>query len=94
MIIKAGQKCTAIRRIIVPENLIEDVQNVLCERLSQTIIGDPSVEGVRMGSLAGNPQLVEVTKRVNELSKSQNIVYGDLDHFNVFVVFEGVSSLK
>ena len=50
---KAGQKCTAVRRIIVPEKLAEDVQIALGKRLSETTIGDPSVEGVRMGSLAG-----------------------------------------
>ena len=83
MTVKAGQKCTAVRRIIVPEKLVEDVQNALCERLSKTTIGDPAVEGVRMGSLAGNPQLVEVSERVNELAESQNIVYGDLEHFDV-----------
>ena len=83
MTVKAGQKCTAVRRIIVPEKLVEDVQNALSERLSKTTIGDPAIEGVRMGSLAGNPQLVEVSERVNELAESQNIIYGDLEHFDV-----------
>ena len=83
MTVKAGQKCTAVRRIIVPEKLVEDVQNALCERLSKTIIGAPAVEGVRMGSLAGTPQLVEVSERVNELAENQNIIYGDLEHFDV-----------
>ena len=83
MTVKAGQKCTAIRRIIVPEKLVEDVQNALSKRLSKTTIGDPSVEGVSMGSLAGNPQVIEVSEKINELAKSQNIVYGDLEHFDV-----------
>lgn len=83
MTVKAGQKCTAIRRIIVPDKLVEDVQISLGKRLSKTIIGDPSVEGVRMGSLAGIPQLKEVTEKVKELSKSQDIVFGDLDNFEV-----------
>ena len=56
MTVKAGQKCTAVRRIIVPEKLVEDVQIALGKRLAKTTIGDPSVEGVRMGSLAGNEQ--------------------------------------
>ena len=56
MTVKTGQKCTAVRRIIVPEKLVEDVQIALGKRLSKTIIGDPAVEGVRMGSLAGNAQ--------------------------------------
>ena len=51
MTVKAGQKCTIVRRIIVPEKLVEDVQIELGKRLSKTIIGDPTVEGVRMGSL-------------------------------------------
>ena len=83
MTVKAGQKCTAVRRIIVPEKLVEDVQNALSERLSKTTIGNPAIEGVRMGSLAGNPQLVEVAERVNELAESQSIIYGDLEHFDV-----------
>ena len=83
MTVKAGQKCTAIRRIIVPENLVDDVQKTLCERLSKTTVGNPAVEGVRMGSLAGHSQVVEVSERVNELSESQEIIYGDLEHFDV-----------
>ena len=57
---KAGQKCTAVRRIIVPKNMVEDVQIALGKRLSLNIIGDPNVEGVCMGSLAGFSQLIEV----------------------------------
>jgi len=83
MTVKAGQKCTAVRRIIVPEKLVEDVQKALCDRLSKITIGDPSIEGVRMGSLAGDSQVVEVSEKVNELSESQDIIYGDLENFNV-----------
>ena len=83
MTVKAGQKCTAIRRIIVPEKLIEDVQIALGKRLAKTTIGDPSVEGVRMGSLAGYEQKIEVTEKVRELTKSQEIVYGSIEDFEV-----------
>ena len=83
MTVKAGQKCTAVRRIIVPENLVEDVQISLGKRLSKTTIGNPSVDGVRMGSLAGNEQKIEVREKVKELSKSQEIVFGSLDNFDV-----------
>ena len=83
MTVKAGQKCTAVRRIIVPEKLVEDVQIALGKRLSKTTIGDPSVEGVRMGSLAGSEQKIEVTDKVKELAKSQEIVYGSLEEFEV-----------
>ena len=80
---KAGQKCTAIRRIIVPENRVEEVRIALGKRLAQTIIGDPNVEGVRMGALAGQTQLKEVRERVEELSKTQKIVIGDFEKFEV-----------
>ena len=83
MTVKAGQKCTAVRRIIVPEKLVEDVQIALGKRLSKTTIGDPSVEGVRMGSLAGNEQKIEVTDKVKELAKTQEIVFGSLEEFEV-----------
>ena len=81
--VKAGQKCTAIRRIIVPEKLVEDVQIALGQRLAKTTIGDPSVEGVRMGSLAGLEQRNEVKEKVGQLAKTQEIVYGDLENFEV-----------
>ena len=45
--VKTGQKCTAVRRIIVPENLVEEVQNAVKDKLSKTVIGDPSQEGVQ-----------------------------------------------
>ncbi len=83
MTTKAGQKCTAVRRIIVPQALVEDVQIALGKRLASTIIGDPNVEGVRMGSLAGAAQLKEVTEKVLELAKTQEIVFGDLNNFEV-----------
>ncbi|MFO0358613.1 MAG: phenylacetic acid degradation bifunctional protein PaaZ [Sphingobacteriaceae bacterium] len=80
---KAGQKCTAVRRIIVPENMIEDVQIALGKRLAQTVIGDPNVEGVKMGSLAGRSQLTEVREKVEQLSKTQKIIIGDFENFEV-----------
>lgn len=83
MTTKAGQKCTAIRRIIVPENKVEDVRISLGKRLATTTIGNPSVEGVRMGSLAGNSQKKEVLSRIAELSKTQEVVIGDLKNFEV-----------
>lgn len=80
---KAGQKCTAIRRIIVPENRIEEVRVALGKRLASNIIGDPNVEGVRMGSLAGQSQLTEVKEKVAQLSKTQKIIIGDFEKFEV-----------
>ncbi|MBI1836382.1 MAG: phenylacetic acid degradation bifunctional protein PaaZ [Flavobacteriia bacterium] len=81
--IKAGQKCTAVRRIIVPEDLLEEVEKGIAARLASTKIGDPSQEGVRMGSLATRLQVDRVRASVEELSKTQNIVFGDLDNFEV-----------
>jgi oxepin-CoA hydrolase/3-oxo-5,6-dehydrosuberyl-CoA semialdehyde dehydrogenase len=80
---KAGQKCTAVRRIIVPKNMVEDVQIALGKRLSLNIIGDPNVEGVRMGSLAGFSQLIEVKEKVEILSKTQKIIIGNFKNFEV-----------
>jgi oxepin-CoA hydrolase/3-oxo-5,6-dehydrosuberyl-CoA semialdehyde dehydrogenase len=81
--IKAGQKCTAVRRILVPEELIDEVQSAISARLASTKIGNPSEEGVRMGPLATTLQAERVRASVNELSKSQHIVFGDLDHFEI-----------
>jgi oxepin-CoA hydrolase/3-oxo-5,6-dehydrosuberyl-CoA semialdehyde dehydrogenase len=80
---KAGQKCTAVRRILVPERLVEDVQIALGKRLSHTIIGDPNSEGVRMGALAGKGQLKEVMEKVELLSKTQKIIIGDFEKFEI-----------
>jgi oxepin-CoA hydrolase / 3-oxo-5,6-dehydrosuberyl-CoA semialdehyde dehydrogenase len=77
--IKAGQKCTAVRRIIVPENMVEDVQIALGKRLSSTAIGNPFNETVRMGALVGKSQLEEVKDKVKSLLSQQEIVYGNLD---------------
>jgi oxepin-CoA hydrolase/3-oxo-5,6-dehydrosuberyl-CoA semialdehyde dehydrogenase len=81
--VKAGQKCTAIRRIIVPEDFIDEVQKGISARLESTKIGDPSIEGVRMGALATRLQVERVRASVETLSKSQEIVFGDLDNFEV-----------
>ena len=81
--VKAGQKCTAVRRIIVPENLIGEVQEGIAARLASTKIGDPSQEGVRMGALATRTQVDRVRENVELLAKSQKIVFGDLDEFEV-----------
>ncbi len=83
MTVKAGQKCTAVRRIIVPEKLVEDVQIALGQRLAKTVIGDPAVEGVRMGALAGQEQRQEVKEKVELLAKSQQLVFGDFENFEV-----------
>jgi oxepin-CoA hydrolase/3-oxo-5,6-dehydrosuberyl-CoA semialdehyde dehydrogenase len=79
MTVKAGQKCTAIRRIIVPENLVEDVQISLGKALDSVTIGDPRLKEVRMGSLVSHQQVQAVRDSVNDLAKEAQIVYGNLD---------------
>jgi oxepin-CoA hydrolase/3-oxo-5,6-dehydrosuberyl-CoA semialdehyde dehydrogenase len=79
MTVKAGQKCTAIRRIIVPEKLIEDVQISLGKALDKVTIGDPRLKEVRMGSLVSHQQVQAVRDSINDLAKEAQIVYGNLD---------------
>ena len=79
MTVKAGQKCTAIRRIIVPENLVEDVQISLGKALDKVTIGNPRLKEVRMGSLVSKQQVQAVRDSVNDLAKEAQIVYGNLD---------------
>lgn len=79
MTAKCGQKCTAIRRIFVPQNKIGDVQTALGKALAQTVIGNPLNEKVRMGSLAGETQRREVKEQVQKLLASSQIIYGSLD---------------
>ncbi|TFW10693.1 phenylacetic acid degradation bifunctional protein PaaZ [Massilia arenosa] len=81
MTTKAGQKCTAVRRIIVPRNQVDAVSERLRARLSKVVVGDPSVEGVRMGALASYDQVRDVTERVAMLAKDNEIVYGANDGF-------------
>lgn len=77
--VKAGQKCTAIRRIFVPQHLLEDASIALGKALSQTIIGNPLNEKVRMGSLASLGQRDEVKQNIQKLLAGAQIVYGSLD---------------
>ena len=83
MTVKAGQKCTAIRRIFVPQNKMEDVWKAIASSLQQTTIGNPLNEKVRMGSLAGESQRAEVRSQVQKLLASSQIVYGSLDSVEV-----------
>ena len=83
MTVKAGQKCTAIRRIFVPEHLLEDAYLALRKSLAQTTIGNPLNEKVRMGSLASKDQREEVKQNVQKLLASSQIVYGSLDSVEV-----------
>ncbi|MEO6407079.1 MAG: phenylacetic acid degradation bifunctional protein PaaZ [Ferruginibacter sp.] len=83
MTVKAGQKCTAIRRIFVPENKLEDVQKAISIELAKTVIGNPLNDKVRMGALAGKHQQAEVGGQVQKLLASSQIIYGSLDSVEV-----------
>lgn len=81
--IKAGQKCTAVRRIMVPEELVNEVKTAVSKRLASTTIGHPKAEGVRMGALASAGQVKAVLEAVEALKKTQEVVFGDVESFEV-----------
>jgi oxepin-CoA hydrolase/3-oxo-5,6-dehydrosuberyl-CoA semialdehyde dehydrogenase len=83
MTVKAGQKCTAIRRIFVPANKVEDAAKAIAAALAQTVIGNPLNEKVKMGSLAGQSQRDEVRAQVQKLLADSQILYGSLDSVTV-----------
>ena len=80
MTVKAGQKCTAIRRAIVPRQHLDAVAARLRERLAKVSVGDPATEGVRMGPLASRAQQDDVASRVALLLEHAELVYGARDH--------------
>ncbi len=83
MTLKAGQRCTGVRRIFVPANRMEDMWKAIATSLSQTTIGNPLNEKVRMGSLAGETQREEVRTQTKKLLASSQIIYGSLDSVEV-----------
>ncbi|WP_061237234.1 phenylacetic acid degradation bifunctional protein PaaZ [Ectopseudomonas composti] len=81
MTVKAGQKCTAIRRAIVPAKHIDAVAERLRERLAKVVVGDPSVEGVKMGALASHAQQADVGERLQALLAGSELLFGAQDGF-------------
>ena len=73
---KAGQKCTAIRRTIVPDSMMDPVIAALKTRLASVKIGDPAIDGVKMGPLAGTPQVGEVTSSLTALKGGAEVIFG------------------
>ena len=82
MTVKAGQKCTAIRRIIAPEGQIQAVSEALSERLANTQIGDPTLETTQMGALVSNAQRTDVLEKTAIIGAEAVRVFGDPDNFD------------
>ncbi|GGM21059.1 phenylacetic acid degradation bifunctional protein PaaZ [Promicromonospora citrea] len=83
MTVKAGQKCTAIRRVIVPEAMADTVVAAISARLDRVTVGDPADGDVRMGALASLAQRDEVRKAIEALRTSADVVHGDPAHVEV-----------
>jgi oxepin-CoA hydrolase / 3-oxo-5,6-dehydrosuberyl-CoA semialdehyde dehydrogenase len=80
MTVKAGQKCTAIRRAFVPEPLVDAVAEALSAKLGQVTVGAPGAEGVRMGPLASLEQREEFRRSLKALASVTTTVFGDPEH--------------
>ncbi|MCA1726595.1 MAG: phenylacetic acid degradation bifunctional protein PaaZ, partial [Actinobacteria bacterium] len=77
MTVKAGQKCTAIRRAMVPSNLVGEVVAASSAALDRIVVGNPANPDVRMGSLVSLAQRDDVRANIDRLSKGARILYGD-----------------
>ena len=82
MTVKAGQKCTAIRRAFVPASMMDAAQDALSARLAKTTVGNPQSEGVRMGALVSLSQRDDVRAKVAELAEQARIVFGDAERLD------------
>ncbi len=83
MTVKAGQKCTAIRRALVPVTVADQVAQAARDRLAKVVVGNPAEESVRMGALASLDQRAEVRRSVKALLSAGRLVSGDPDHVDV-----------
>jgi len=83
MTVKAGQKCTAIRRAFVPAAVIDAAEQALAARLSKVVVGDPQAEGVTMGALATCGQADDLRKRAHAMAGEARLAFGDIDHVDV-----------
>ncbi len=83
MTVKAGQKCTAIRRAFVPVALLDDAEAALKARLAKVVVGDPRIEGVTMGALASASQLADVRDKARELATEARLAFGTIDGVEV-----------
>ena len=83
MTVKAGQKCTAIRRALVPDTVAGQVTDAVNAALAGVVVGNPAEQGVRMGALASLDQRAEVRRSVSELLPAGRLVFGDPDRVDV-----------
>ncbi|MEV4016239.1 phenylacetic acid degradation bifunctional protein PaaZ [Nonomuraea angiospora] len=83
MTVKAGQKCTAIRRAFVPANLVDAACEAVAARLARVVVGAPGADGVTMGALAGLAQREDVRAAVARLARAGSVVCGDPDKVEV-----------
>jgi oxepin-CoA hydrolase / 3-oxo-5,6-dehydrosuberyl-CoA semialdehyde dehydrogenase len=83
MTVKAGQKCTAIRRALVPAEMVDDVVEAARDRLAKVIVGNPADESVRMGALASLEQREEVRRSLKALQSVAKVVFGDPERADV-----------
>jgi len=83
MTVKAGQKCTAIRRALVPASLLDEVAEAASARLARVVVGNPANPDVRMGALASLEQREEVRRSLKALLDAGRVVFGDPSHVAV-----------
>ena len=83
MTVKAGQKCTAIRRAFVPAGVVDAVVDAVSQRLAKITVGNPADDSVRMGALASLEQREEVRRSIKALRSSATLAFGDPDHVDV-----------
>lgn len=83
MTVKAGQKCTAIRRAFVPAALLDAAQAHLCDRLRKVVVGDPAVEGVTMGALVSAAQASDVRAKAARIAAEAELVFGSIETVDV-----------
>lgn len=81
MTAKAGQKCTAIRRIMVPEAQVRSVIKAISARLIKVTVGDPRVDGTKMGALVSNTQKIDVLEKTAQIGNEAERVFGDPSNF-------------
>ncbi len=83
MTVKAGQKCTAIRRAFVPADQLDVVTDAVCARLAEIVVGSPADASVHMGALASLEQREEVRRSLKSLEAAGRVVFGNSEHVDV-----------